>query len=102
VWFLWDGEDSLLSYTLSTAKRLAHIRRQPRVSLHFNSTHTGDDVVILTGTAEIPDDHPSPADHTAYLEKYGDDMRQITGSVEAFAAEYSVPVRVRITHIRGF
>jgi PPOX class probable F420-dependent enzyme len=102
VWFVRDGDDGLLTYTLSTAKRLGHIQRQPHVSLHFNGTHTGGDVVVMTGTAEILDDYPSPADHTAYLDKYGDEMQRITGSVEAFAAEYPVPVRIRITQTRGF
>jgi PPOX class probable F420-dependent enzyme len=102
VWFLWQGDDDVLIYNRTTANRLVHIRRNPRVCLHLNSDDRGGDVVVLTGTAEILDDHPSPADNSAYRDKYADGMEQVSGSHEAFAAEYAIPVRVRITHARGF
>src|SRR5689334_16400370 len=35
VWFLWDGA-SFLIYCQRGAKRLEHIRRNPRVALNFN------------------------------------------------------------------
>jgi PPOX class probable F420-dependent enzyme len=101
VWFLWQGDDSVLMYTLSSAKRLAHIQRQPRVCLHFNSNNGGD-VIVITGTAEILEDHPSVVDNLAYREKYDDGITRVSGSADAFADVYSVPVRVRITHVRGF
>src|SRR5215831_5912700 len=50
VWFLWEGE-SFLIYTLTNAKRLAHIERNPRVALHFDSDGTGGDIVVFTGEA---------------------------------------------------
>ncbi|HEX6468951.1 MAG TPA: TIGR03667 family PPOX class F420-dependent oxidoreductase [Streptosporangiaceae bacterium] len=101
VWFLWQGDDVLI-YNATRARRLAHLRSRPRVSLHFNSDAGGDDVIVLAGTAEIVPDHPSAADNPAYREKYGDGMVQVSGSVEAFAEQYSVPARIHITHVRGF
>ncbi|HEY7486001.1 MAG TPA: TIGR03667 family PPOX class F420-dependent oxidoreductase [Streptosporangiaceae bacterium] len=101
VWFLWDGDDGILIYTLSTAKRLSHIQRNPQVCLHFNSNARGGDVIILTGTAEILD-QPSVVANSEYREKYDEGIERVSGSAEAFAAEYSVPVRVRVTHTRGF
>ncbi len=40
VWFLWDGE-SFLIYSLKSAKRLGHIQRSAKVSLHFDGNGTG-------------------------------------------------------------
>lgn len=101
VWFVWDG-DSVLAYNDNQAYRLAHVRNRPQVSLHFNSTRAGDDVIVLKGRAEIPDGLPGPHENPAYVEKYGDGMVQISGSLEAFGKTYSVPTRVRITKVRGF
>lgn len=58
VGFLWDGGDSLLVYSQAGARRLVNIRRQPLVSLNFDS-NGGEDIVVLAGTAEILDDYPA-------------------------------------------
>ena len=52
VGFVWDGGDGLLTYSQADARRLANIRRQPRVSLNFDS-NGGTNIVVFTGTAEI-------------------------------------------------
>ena len=102
VWFLWQGDDSVLIYNRTTAHRLVHVRRNPRVCLHFNGDDRGGDIVVLTGAAEILDDHPSAAGDSGYRDKYADGMERVSGSLEAFAEEYAIPVRVHITHTRGF
>jgi PPOX class probable F420-dependent enzyme len=101
VWFLWDGEGMLI-YSYNSAKRLDHIRRNPRVSLNFNSDPSGGDVVILTGRATILADHPPASRWQPYLEKYGESIDAVSGSAEAFSQSYSVPVRVEVTNVRGF
>lgn len=70
VGILWDGGDSLLTYSQAEARRLANIRRQPLVSLNFDA-NGGDDIVVLTGTAEILDGYPAAPGNPAWLEKYG-------------------------------
>ena len=52
VWFLWDGDTALVRSQPSTPK-LRNIEQRPRVSLHFNCTPNGGDVVILTGDAWV-------------------------------------------------
>lgn len=101
VGFLWDGGDSLLTYTQTGARRLANIRRQPLVSLNFDS-NGGDDIVVLTGTAEILDDYPAVPDNPAWLEKYGEAIDARFGSAVKFSKRFSVPVRIHLTHVRGF
>ena len=101
VGFLWDGGDSLLTYTQTEARRLANIRRQPLVSLNFDS-NGGEDIVVLTGTAEILDGCPAVPGNPGWLEKYGEAIDARFGSAAKFAERFSVPVRVRLTRVRGF
>jgi PPOX class probable F420-dependent enzyme len=101
VGFLWDGGDSVLIYSQAQARRLANIRRQPLVSLNFDS-NGGADIVVLTGTAEILDDHPAVPANPAWLEKYGPAIDARFGSAVKFAERFSVPVRIRLTRVRGF
>ncbi|WP_329248013.1 TIGR03667 family PPOX class F420-dependent oxidoreductase [Actinoallomurus sp. NBC_01490] len=101
VGFLWDGGDSVLIYSQANARRLANIRRQPRVSLNFDG-NGGDDIVVLTGTAEILDDHPAVPDNPAWLEKYGEAIDARFGDAVSFAERFSVPIRIHLTRVRGF
>jgi PPOX class probable F420-dependent enzyme len=101
VGFLWDGGDSLLTYSQAGAARLANIRRQPLVSLNFDS-NGGDDIVVLAGTAEILDDYPAVPGNPAWLEKYGEAIDARFGSAVQFAERFSVPVRIHLTRVRGF
>lgn len=103
VWFLWDGSvaDHILLYTRPDARRLAYIRERPRVALHFNANDRGGDVVVFTGEAWILDDVPPPHENPGYLDKYRRGMLRVSGSLDAFGADYSVPVGVRITRVRG-
>jgi PPOX class probable F420-dependent enzyme len=102
VWFIWQGAEEILTYNTPTAHRLAHIAARPAVALHFNSAADGNDVVVARGIAERADGEPPPHESPAYLAKYRAAMLEISGSLEAFAAEYPVPVRIRMTRIRGY
>jgi PPOX class probable F420-dependent enzyme len=102
VGFLWDGRDSLLTYNRTEARRLANIRRQPLVSLHFDSDGAGGDIVVFTGTAEILDDYPAVPDNPAWLEKYSEEIGARFGDAVKFAETYSVPVRIHLTRVRGY
>jgi PPOX class probable F420-dependent enzyme len=101
VGFLWDGGDSLRVYSQAGASRLANIRRQPLVSLNFDS-NGGEDIVVLTGTAEILDDYPAVSGNAGWLEKYGRAIDARFGSAAEFAERFSVPVRIRLARVRGF
>lgn len=101
VWFLWDGQ-TVLIYNRPRAKRLEHIQRSPNVSLNFNTGGDGEDVVVITGRAQIVTEVP-PADQVAaYIEKYRADIADLDMTPESFAADYTVVVRVRPEKVRGF
>jgi len=101
VWFLWsDGH--FLVYNRADAHRLAHVRDRPRVSLHLDEDGTGAHAMVLSGEAHVPSGQAPPHENAAFLDKYGEGMRRVSGSIEAFGASYRVPVTVRVTRIRGY
>jgi PPOX class probable F420-dependent enzyme len=99
VWFLWDGA-SLLVYSRPDTAKLRNIEHNPRVAVHLEGNGRGGDIVILTGDAQLSDD--PPAHHVpAYVEKYGAFIARNGWTPESFAADYSVPVRIRPARLRG-
>lgn len=100
VWFIWDGKTAMM-YSQPNTPKLRNIKASPRVSLHFNSDEYGGDVVVFSAEASIePDAQPCNLVPT-YVEKYADGMTSISMTPESFAAAYSVPVRLRLTGLRG-
>jgi PPOX class probable F420-dependent enzyme len=100
VWFLWDG-DTVLIYSQPTAPKLRNIAQRPRVSLHFNCTASGGDVVVLTGDAAVDTGTAPVNENAAYRDKYADGIRDIGMTPESFAQAYSVPIRIKPTSLRG-
>lgn len=101
VWFLWYDGQILVSSQPDTAK-LRHVAAHPQVALNFNATHSGGDVGVISGMAEI-DDNPISGDAlAAYNAKYGDDIARLGMTPEQFHADYSVLVRITPDKLRGF
>ena len=101
VWFWWDRQaKNFLVYNQTKAKRLDLIRLNQQVSLNFDGYGTGFGIITFVGTAEITDDPPAHQ-HREYLAKYQHWMTVKFGSPENFAADFSVPLRVRPLKVRG-
>ena len=100
VWFLWDGE-TVLIYSQPSAPKLRNIAQHPRVSLNFNCTPSGGDVVILTGEGRLDPEAPPASAMPAYVEKYAQGIRDIRMTPETFAQSYSVALRITPTALRG-
>ena len=100
VWFLWD-DGSLLLYSQPDTAKLRNISANPRVALHLNDDGRGSDVVILSGRAAVSDDPPAH-EIPAYVAKYAGLIQGNGWTPESFASDYSVPVRVALTGLRGF
>ena len=100
VWFLWNGDTVLILSQPSTPK-VRNIKQRPRVSLSFNCTPNGGDVVILTGDASVDTGSTSANLDPAYFDKYAGGLQSIGMTPEAFVREYSIPIRVRPTSLRG-
>lgn len=100
VWFLWDGS-SILIYSLPDAARIANLKRNAKVALNFDGNGKGGDIVVITGEVRISPDEP-PADQApVYVEKYRDFIARSFGTPAAFAAKYSVALRITPTKVRG-
>lgn len=103
VWFIWY-EDAFLIYSQPTAHKIHQLTTHPNVSLHFNTSDTKGEqnVIVFTGTATI-DSGISPANQLpAYMEKYSSGIAGLGATPEQFAQEYSVPIRVTPTGLRGW
>ncbi len=102
VWFLWGADGDLVLQSQPRTAKLRNVRQNQRVAVHLNSTRSGGDVVVLTGTAAVDDAGLTPAERAAYDEKYAGDVRDLGTTPDAFHADYSVTVRVRPERLRGF
>jgi PPOX class probable F420-dependent enzyme len=102
VWFLWDGEDSVLVYNRPDANRLTHVKDRPRVSLNLDGNGAGGDIIVVTGTAEVAEDVPLAQHNPEYLAKYAEGAARVSGDVESFGNAYPVALRITVTKIRGF
>jgi PPOX class probable F420-dependent enzyme len=100
VWFLWDGDTALI-YSQPSTPKLRNIGQQPRVSLNFNCTPNGGDVVILTGDARVDSGAAPDRLDAAYAAKYADGIRSIGMTPDGFVQEYSVAIRIRPTSLRS-
>jgi len=100
VWFLWDGDSSVLLYSRPDKPKLRNIADNPRVSLHLDGNSQGGDIVVCLGQATVSDD-PRADQIPEYVEKYAGLIERNRWTPESFAADYSVPVRIAITRIRG-
>ena len=100
VWFLWDGAESMLVYSMPSA-RIRNLASNAHVSLNFDGDGRGGDIVVLSGTAvEEPESPPAYA-NSDYLAKYRASIERIGHTPESFAEKYRVPLRVTIKRIRG-
>lgn len=101
VWFLWDGNESVLMFSLAGTARVRNVEANPRVSLNFAGDGGGGDIVVLSGLATVDRDAP-PADRVAaYVEKYSWGFDRLGMTPEQFAGRYSVPIRIRLSRLRG-
>jgi PPOX class probable F420-dependent enzyme len=102
VWFLWDGDASVLVYNRPEAFRLAHIDARPEVALHLDGDGRGGDIVVLTGTARRAPDTAAADENPAYVDKYAEPMQRVSGSTVQFAQDYPVALRIDVRRIRGY
>ena len=103
VWFISE-KDSVLIFSQAKAHKVKHILNNPNVSLHFNSKDAkGEEhLIILNGIAKIDRITPPANKLRAYMRKYKTGIIGLNATPEAFSAEYSVPIRITPTKLRGW
>jgi PPOX class probable F420-dependent enzyme len=98
VGFLWDeAEATFLIYSGSEEDRdrLAHIRQNPKVGLHFNFDLSGRDSYILTGEASVSANDPPSDQIPAWGEKYQALFSKMGMTLQQAAALAPVALRIR-------
>ncbi|MDQ6731286.1 MAG: TIGR03667 family PPOX class F420-dependent oxidoreductase [Actinomycetota bacterium] len=100
VWFLCDGKESVLMYSMPSA-RIANLKSNPRVTLNFGGDGHGGDIVVFSGTATVDQELPRADANDPYLSKYSEGITRLGSAPEAFAKRYSEPVRIRLSGLRG-
>jgi len=102
VWFLWEDE-SFLIFSQAKAHKVAHIKKNPKVALHFNTDKTGDKhVIVFVGDASIDANCPPAHEVPEYFKKYKEGISNLDMTPEGFSDEYCIALRIRPTEIRGW
>ena len=100
IWFLWNGDRSMLVYSRPGKRKLQNIEHNPKVSVNLDSDRIDADVVICWGEARLSDD--PPADRVPeYIAKYAERIGALGWTPPSFAADFSVPLRIELTRIHG-
>ncbi len=92
VWFLWDGT-AVIIYSQPNGAKLKHIAANDQVSLHFNCTPDGGDVVVISGRAEVLPDAPLPSEVPEMADKYRARIEAM-GHTQEWYNSYSTAIRV--------
>ncbi len=102
VWFIWQN-DSVLIFSKPNARKVAHIEKNSKVALNFNTDETGDQhVIVITGEASFDMNCPPAHEVPAYLEKYKSGIIALDMTPEQFSQEYSRAIRIKPTNVRGW
>lgn len=100
IWFLWDDAGSVLMYSMD-GTRMRNLESNPRVTLNFAGDGDGGDIVVLSARAAVDPDAPPVDRNAAYLAKYDEHIARLGMTPATFAQRYHVPVRMRLTRVRG-
>jgi PPOX class probable F420-dependent enzyme len=101
IWFLWDGDRSILLYSRPEKRKLENIAANSRVSLNLDSDGIDADIVICWGEIRVSGDPPAN-EVPEYIAKYAERIEALGWTPESFAADFSVPLRIDVTRIHGW
>ena len=82
-----------LIYSQPDGAKMKHIAANDQVSLHFNCTPTGGDVVVLSGRATVVHGAPPPSQVPGLLDKYLGQIQSMGYTQEWYDA-YNTAIRV--------
>lgn len=93
VWFVWNGE-AIVVYSLNDSAKLRHLRSNNHVTVSFNCSPEGTDVVVIAGRAEVVANAPPPTQYPGLLDKYSARIEQMGRHPDWYDRDYSVAMRV--------
>ena len=99
VWFLWDS-GTILIFSKPDQK-IRNLRSASAVVLALDDTATGEDVVMIEGTATLlPPGEVEPT-LAPYAEKYAGKLQEMGWTPASMAASYTEAIRITPTKFRA-
>jgi PPOX class probable F420-dependent enzyme len=100
VWFIQEN-GTFLIYSMPDAQKLRNLRTNSLVALSYNESDDAEDYVVIMGEAKIDRSAPPAIENAAYMEKYGQGIKDINMTPESFNRTFSTPIRVVPLRVRG-
>lgn len=94
VWFLWDGEASIVVFTQPHSQKVRNITANGAVWVNLDTAAGGKDVVMAEGRAALVDD--VDATDPPFVAKYGSRMQQEPAS---WAATFPQAIRIDLARV---
>lgn len=98
IWFWWDGE-TLLMFSEPAAKKVRNLRHNPAVTVALETRDEGEEVAFFDGLAELLPEPARALMPDAYKQKYAHLFPRIDSDPDKMAAQFSQPIRVRLTRV---
>jgi PPOX class probable F420-dependent enzyme len=98
VWFLWDGE-TFLVFSRPDNQKIRNLQQNAHVLIAVDDTHQGADPITIEGTARLLAPGEVTATLPAYVEKYGEGIKEIGFTPEQMAAAFSQAILITPTRV---
>jgi PPOX class probable F420-dependent enzyme len=102
VWFLFDGEDEIVVFSLAGTPRERNLASNAHVSFHLDGDGHGGNVLTIEGRAAIDLNGPRADAVPAYVEKYQGYMNVNGWTPAWFAGHYPIRVAITLTRLKSF
>ena len=96
VWFLWDGEKFLI-FSQPNTQKLRNLQHNSHVTLALDNTHSGGDVIVIDGEAELITNPDVNATLAGFAQKYDAFLKRTGTDAAAMAKSYSQGIRITPT-----
>lgn len=100
VWFWWDGT-TMLVYSQPGKPKIRNIETNPHVAVALRTDPLGSELAVITGDAAVDAEAPKADDHAEYIAKYGSEIARLGSDPAAFAASYTVALRITPSRLRA-
>ena len=100
VWFLWDSPEAVIYIFSKPDQKIRNLQQNPNVVLALND-HTGNDIIMLEGTATILSRDAITTAHPDYETKYKAHLDKFGWTGESMSKSYTEPIRIEVTKVRA-
>lgn len=95
VWFLLQGDETILIYTQAGTRKLRSLAQNPHVAFGLDVTDIGRSNIRIAGDADVRSDLGPADQNPAYTTKYLERIGALFGTPRDFAAKLTVPLVIK-------